>query len=155
MRVIRAGLAVVGICLAVYGAMLLGQNPPVILIRILTWALAAVVIHDAVFAPLCVAVGFAGRKLLPARWRAPVALAGLCSVVLLVLAVPVFDKPGQHLDNATVLDRNYHAGLWISIGLVWAAVLGCQFIARRLPVREDKVIERQRADDVEGQPPAP
>ncbi|MEZ0049336.1 hypothetical protein ABIA30_000326 [Mycobacterium sp. MAA66] len=150
MRVIRAGLAAIGLCLAVYGATLLSANPQVILIRILTWALAAVLIHDAVFAPLCVAVGFAGRKLLPERWQAPVAVAALCSVVLLTLAVPVFDKPGRHPDNSTVLDRNYHAGLWISLTVVWVIALG-----RLLPVRKNEVVERQGTDDVESEPPTP
>ena len=75
------------------------------------------------FAPLCAVAGFGARRLLPARWWAPVSLAALCTVVLVLLAVPVFDKPGMRPDNATVLDRNYHAGLWISLAVVWGCVL--------------------------------
>ena len=86
------------------------------------WAAAGVILHDFVFAPLCVALGFAGRRLLPRRWWAPIGVAALCSVILLLLAVPVFDRPGAREDNHTVLDRNYPLGLWISLAVVWLAL---------------------------------
>jgi hypothetical protein len=80
------------------------------------------VLHDAVFAPLCVALGFAGRRLIPGKWRPPIAVAAFCSVVLVFLAIPVYGKPGMRPDNMTVLDRNYSLGLWISLAIVWACV---------------------------------
>ena len=67
------------------------------------------------FAPLCAALGFAGRRLIRGRWWTPVAVAALCTVVLALLAVPVYAKPGCAPDNPTVLDRNYPLGLWISL----------------------------------------
>ncbi len=155
MTVVRAVLLVVGAGLAGYGAWLVSDQPPVVLLRMLTWALAGVLIHDLVFAPLCTAAGWAGRRILPQRWWAPVAVAGLCTVVLLVLAIPVYDKPGLRPDNGTVLNRDYPRGLWISIALVWGAALGYRFMVRRLPIRQDEMVECQRADDVDGQPPTP
>jgi hypothetical protein len=143
-----------GVVLAGWGLTLLWDNTPAVLLRIAMWALIAVVLHDAVFAPLCVAIGWGGRRLLPATWWAPVAVAGLCTVVLLALAVPVFDKPGQRPDNVTVLDRDYPRGLWISLALVWVAVPIYLLVARWSPVRQDEVIERERADNVEGEPPS-
>lgn len=118
----RASLMIVGLLVGGYGAVLLLDNPWVVLMRIAIWAAAGVVLHDFVFAPICVALGFAGRRLLPRLWWAPVAIAALCSVTLALLAVPVFDRPGARPDNPTVLDRDYHLSLWISLAIVWSFV---------------------------------
>jgi hypothetical protein len=150
MRAILIALGLAGIA---YGAVLLWDNPPVIIFRILVWALIGVVVHDAVFAPLCVALGFAGRRLIPGTWWAPVAVAALCSVVLAFLAIPVYGKPGMRPDNMTVLDRDYPLGLWISLAIVWACVPLYYVAMRLLPVRQDQVVQQQGADDVDGEPP--
>jgi hypothetical protein len=63
-------------------------------------------------------------------------VAALCGVVLVMLAIPVFDKPGLRPDNMTVLDRNYPAGLWISLAIVWACVPLYLLAMRLLPVRK-------------------
>ena len=145
---------VLGVALGVYGAVLLWENPPVIIMRIVVWALVGVVLHDLVFAPLCVALGFAGRRLIPGKWWPPVTVAAFCTVVLVFLAIPVYGKPGMRPDNMTVLDRNYPLGLSISLSIVWMCVLVYLLAARLLPVRQDEVVEQQRPDDVERQPPA-
>ena len=150
----RFVLIALGVAVGAYGAVLLWENPPVIILRIVVWALVGVVLHDLVFAPACVALGFAARRLIPGKWWAPVALAVFFSVVLAFLAVPVYAKPGMRPDNMTVLDRNYPLGLSISLAIVWLCLL-IYFLARRLlPVRQDEVVEQQRAGDVEPQPPA-
>jgi hypothetical protein len=200
MTAVRVILIGVGLVLGGYGAVLVWENPPVIIMRIVVWALVGVVLHDAVFAPLCVALGFAGRRLIPRKWWPPVAVAAFCSVVLVFLAIPVYGKPGMRPDNMTVLDRDYPLGLWISLAIVWACVpmyylaksvrrrpnagpgagplhgpsveidtrAGDDRLVRRthspgdnlghgtqkLPVCQDQVVEQQRADDVERQPPA-
>lgn len=151
MTAVRTVLVLAGVAVGSYGALLLWGNPS--MVRIVVWAGLAVIVHDFVFAPLCAAAGLAGRTLLPARWRPPVAVAALCSVVLALLAVPVYAKPGLHLDNTTVLDRNYVAGLWIAIAVVWLCVPLYYVIAWRLPVGQDQMVDRERADDVESQPP--
>jgi hypothetical protein len=153
MTAVRVILIGVGLVLGGYGLVLVWENPPVIIMRIAVWALVGVVLHDAVFAPLCVVLGFAGRRLLPRKWWPPVAVAALCSVVLVFLAIPVYGKPGMHLDNTTVLDRNYPLGSWISLAIVWACVPIYYVAVRLLPVGQDEVVEQQRADDVERQPP--
>lgn len=149
----RAVLLTAGLVAVGYGAVLLSDDPPVIIARIAIWGLVAVLAHDLVIAPLCVALGFVGRWILPRAWWSPVAVAGLCSVVLVALAVPVYGKPGMRPDNATVLDRNYHAGLWISLAVGWGTVIVYLAAARFLPVRQDQRIERQCAGDVDGEPP--
>ena len=151
MRVILIG---VGLVIGGYGAILVWENPPVIIMRIVVWALLGVVLHDAVFAPLCVALGFAGRRLIPGKWWPAIGVATFCSVVLAFLAIPVYGKPGMRPDNMTVLDRNYPLGLSISLAIVWMCVLVYLLTTRLLPVRQDEVVEQESADDVERQPPA-
>ena len=147
-------LIVVGVAIGGYGAVLLLDNPPVIITRILVWAVVAAVVHDFVFAPVGAALGFAGRRLIRGRWWAPVSVAGLCTVVLVLLAIPVYAKPGLRPDNLTVLNRDYPLGFWVSVVVVWACVPLYYLITRLLPVRQDQVVEREGADDVGGQPPA-
>lgn len=154
MRATRAVLLLFGLAIAGYGVVLVWENPRVIFFRIVVWALAGVVLHDVVFAPVCVALGFAGRRLIPQRWWAPVAVAAFCTVVLIMLAIPVFDKPGLRPDNHTVLDRDYHFGLWISLAFVWACVPLYLVAVRLLPVRQDQAVQREGANDVDGQPPS-
>lgn len=154
MTATRLLLAMSGVGLVGYGALLLSENPPVIIVRILVWAVVGVVVHDFVFAPLCAAVGWAGRRLIPAGSRSPIMVAALCSVVLVLLAVPVYDRPGMRPDNLTVLDRNYPLGLAVSLAAVWLSVLLYLLLLRRLPVGEDEVVQRQGTDDVDRQPPA-
>jgi hypothetical protein len=149
----RAVLIVLGVAIGAYGAALLLENPPVIIVRILMWAVVAAIVHDFVFAPVAAALGFAGRRLVRGRWWTPVMVAGLCTVVLGLLAIPVYAKPGMRPDNMTVLDRNYPLGLWLSIAVVWACVPLYYLVLRLLPVRQDEVVERQGAQDVERQPP--
>lgn len=148
----RILLALLGIGLGGYGAVLLLDLAPVIIMRILVWAVVAAVVHDLVFAPVCVAIGLAGRRLIPLPWQSPVAVAGLCSVVLVLLAIPVFSRPGMRPDNPSVLDRDYPLGLAIALAVVWLCVPG-YLLLRRLPVRQDQMVDRQGADDVEPQPP--
>ncbi|MDZ4265940.1 MAG: hypothetical protein U1D00_09620 [Mycobacterium sp.] len=154
MNAVRVLLVVVGVAVAGYGVVLLWDNSSTVLVRIIVWAAVGVVVHDFVFAPLCAAVGLAGRTLIPVRWRAPAAVAALCSVVLVLLAIPVYSKPGARPDNPTVLDRDYAVGLWIAIAAVWICVPLYHLLARRLPVRQDQVVHGEGADDVERQPPS-
>ena len=151
----RITLIVLGVLTGAYGAVLVWENPPVIIVRIVVWALVGIVLHDLVFAPLCVALGFAGRRLIPGKWWPPIAVAAFCSVVLVFLALPVYGQPGLRPDNMTVLDRNYPLGLWISLAVVWACVPVYYLAkaARHLPVRQNEVVEQDSAEDVERQPP--
>ena len=85
---------------------------------------------------------FAHETIIQAADRLGVAIPRLCY------------KPGMRPDNMTVLDRNYPLGLSISLAIVWMCVLVYLLATRLLPVRQDEVVEQQRPDDVERQPPA-
>jgi hypothetical protein len=152
MTVTRLLLAVAGIGLGAYGALLVWDNPTVIIVRILVWALVAVVVHDFVFAPLCAAAGWVGHRLIPVASRSPIAVAVLCSVVLVLLAVPVYGRPGMRPDNLTVLDRDYPLGLAVSLGAVWLSVLVYELVKRLLPVGQDDMVEHECAEHVDRQP---
>ena len=154
MTAIRGLLMTAGIALGAYGAVLLLDNPTKILIRIAVWAGVGVLLHDAVFAPLCVALGFAGKRILPRSWWSPLMVAALCSAVLVLLAIPVYDKPGRQLDTPSALDRDYHWGLWVSLAIVWGAALLILIGKHLLPVGQNKGVQQQRADHVEAQPPS-
>jgi hypothetical protein len=153
MTLIRIVLAAAGLMAGLYGAWLLWEFPVVIIVRIVIWAVAGVVLHDFVFAPLCAAFGFAGRRLIRGPWWTPVTVAALCTAVLALLAIPVYDKPGLRPDNPTVLNRDYPLGLALSIAIVWACVPIYYLIARLLPVGQNEAVEQEGADDVDGQPP--
>ena len=120
---IRVLLGAAGLALIAYGAVLLLDNPFPTLLRIVIWAAAGVVLHDFVFAPLVAAFGYAGRRILPKVWWVPVGVAALLSVTLLLLAIPVYDRPGAKPFNPTVVDRDYPLGLWLSLALVWVCTL--------------------------------
>lgn len=150
----RVFLVALGLALGAYGVVLVAENSTEVIIRIVVWALIGVLLHDAVFAPVCVALGFAGRRLLPHKWWTPVLVAALLTVVLVLLAIPVYAKPGLHLDNLTVLDRDYESGFWIALAVVWGSALLYLVGDRVLPVGEDEVVEQQRPEDVQTQPPS-
>lgn len=146
---VRALLIGLGLAACGYGALLLADNPRQIIIRIGMWAVIGVLLHDAVFAPACLALGFTARRILPRTWWTPLLVATLCSIVLVLLAIPVYDKPGLQPDNASVLDRDYHRGLWVSLAVVWGATLLYLIGRRLLPVGQDEVVQQQRTGHVE------
>jgi hypothetical protein len=151
---LRGLLIALGLAVGAYGVVLVLDNPTQIIIRIGVWAAAGVLLHDAVFAPACLALGFAARRILPRAWWSAFLVAGLCTVVLVLLAIPVYDKPGLQPDNASVLDRDYQWGFWVALAVVWAAALLYLIVNRVLPVRQNDVIEQQRSGNVEAQPPS-
>ena len=153
MSAVRVALLVVGLLTIGYGTALVLDHPWPDIWHIAIWAGAGVVLHDFVFAPLCVALGFAGRRIVPRRWWTPIGIAALCSVILILLAVPVFDRPGARDDNHTVLDRNYPLGLSLSLAAVWAMALLYIIGQRLLPVRQDGMVEQQSTDHIDAQPP--
>lgn len=122
MTVLRAALIAAGVALGAYGAALVLDFRPRTIVLIAVWAGVGVVVHDFVFAPLSAALGWTARRVVHGRWWTPVTVAALCSAVLVLLAIPVYDRPGAKPDNATVVDRDYPLGLWVSLAVVWACV---------------------------------
>lgn len=115
---IRILLGLAGVWLAYYGISLFLPFPPADLWSVVIWFAGGIVLHDFVFAPLCVAVGLGARRLLPRSWWAPLAYGSALTVVLGALAVPVL-VPHDTFGNSTVVDRNYPLGLGIALAIVW------------------------------------
>lgn len=118
---IRVLLGMAGVWCAYYGISLILPYRPADLMSVVIWFAGGIVLHDFVFAPLCVAVGLGARRLLPRAWWAPLAYGTALTVVLCALAVPVL-APHTTFGNSTVVDRNYTLGLGIALAIVWIMV---------------------------------
>ncbi|MYR04846.1 hypothetical protein GTV32_00160 [Gordonia sp. SID5947] len=123
-RIIRATLALTGCVLVIRGLMLIWSFSSSDQVSIVLWLAAGLLIHDLVFAPLCLLVAAITRRALPPGWCTPVLLALAYTNLLVLLALPVLaPRPaGERPDNATILDRPFGWGLTIAILLVWAVV---------------------------------
>jgi len=137
-RVARVGLIVLGALLtAVGGAAFVAGVPARQWLGVLAWLAGAVVLHDAVFAPL-VLVGT--RLLRRAGARVPWAAVAVVQVALVVggaltlLAVPAIraQQLGARNPSLLVFPYGLHLALaWAAIGVVTAAVVLALALRRR------------------------
>ncbi|GAA1081068.1 hypothetical protein [Tsukamurella spumae] len=107
--VLRVLLVMAGLGLIAYGAVQSTNLPPRDLLSAALWAVAILVAHDGVFAPLCLLAGHVAVRMLPPAWW-PGALCGaLAAVTVLALAAAVAlpRPPGKGALNPTVLDQPY------------------------------------------------
>ncbi|HJQ06334.1 MAG TPA: hypothetical protein VJ872_12855 [Nocardioides sp.] len=112
MRTVRALLIGAGALLMAYAAWLLvrDQTAPQ-LVQVGEWAAAAVVVHDAVLAPLTLAVGWLVQGRLPASAARAVAIALTLVGTVAIAAFAVLTRSHQGGSNGTLLDRDYPIGL--------------------------------------------
>ncbi|WP_299571889.1 hypothetical protein [uncultured Williamsia sp.] len=118
---VRVLLVLAGIGMAVYGVTLITDFTPRDQLSVLIWAIAGLLVHDAILAPTYSILGHAGSRLLPSTVWAPVLVATAATLVLVALAFPVLaPRPaGERPMNATILDRPYGLGLTIAVVLIW------------------------------------
>lgn len=134
MTAVRAALFAVGAAIAGWGGYLLLDSGLDNIIPAVTWVVGGVIAHDAVLAPLTLAVVFTAGRLAP-RWLAgPAAVALIVVGTVTVVAIPVLSGQGERTDNPTLLDRDYWGG-WVL--LVATAVVAVALAAwrRRTPPR--------------------
>jgi hypothetical protein len=102
------------------------------------WVVGLDVVHDLALAPLATVVALAVVVALPRRLRAPI-LAGLgASAVVLLVAWPLLRGYGRRADNATILPRDYSAGVTIVLAVIWVLAgvwLAARVARTRLPRR--------------------
>lgn len=125
-RITRGVFAVVGLTLLAYGAWLGWEfltSRTRNAVQGLAWFVGGPVVHDAVVAPVVGVVAVLLTRFVPVPWRAPVAVGAALSAVLTLLAVPLLWRPFGVVTNPGLHDRDYGAGLAISLGFVWVAVL--------------------------------
>ncbi|MFI5716148.1 hypothetical protein [Nocardia sp. NPDC051750] len=135
MTAIRVLLGLSGIWLAWYGISLVFELGSAGLISLAVWFAGGILLHDAILAPLCAALGLAARRVLPESWWAPFTVGAVCTATLVVLAVPVLGREGANPANDTVLDRDFGMGLLVAVGVVWALVALDIALARRYRAR--------------------
>lgn len=126
MTAMRVSLAALGVALAAYGAFLLNHwQTPAQLVGVGEWAVAGVILHDGLIAPVAIACGWLARRGLPERTRARVMVGFVLIGTLAVSGFAVLTRSHGGGDNHTLLDRNYPVGLLIaSVVIVACLVLG-------------------------------
>ncbi|WP_327147286.1 hypothetical protein [Nocardia sp. NBC_01329] len=129
MSTVRILLLLAGLALAGYGFTLLADLGPTTFREVALWALVAIVLHDAVFAPLCAAAGYTARRIVPVTWWCLLTCGAVCTVALVSVALPVLLSPAS--GNASLLDRNYPVGLAAAIVITWGVLLCGHLLARR------------------------
>lgn len=115
----RVLLGLVGAAMVAWGALLALDVPQIF--EVGTWFVAGPILHDLVLAPVVAALGFV--------FRGPAKVGAVISGVLILISVPLVWQespinPGLH-------DRDYVAGLAITLGVVWTLV-AVVAIARRV-----------------------
>lgn len=122
----RILLAIAGLALLAYGALLAWEfatSRTVNAVQGIAWFVGGPLVHDGLVAP---AVGLAGLLLtrtITQPWRTPVTVGLVLTAVLTLLAIPLLWRPFGVATNPGLHDRNYGAGLAITLGVVWLAVI--------------------------------
>ncbi|MEV5835787.1 hypothetical protein [Nocardia sp. NPDC052112] len=143
MTAARMLLLLVGGWLGWYGISALFDLPPTDLDSVAIWFAGGILLHDALFAPICAALGLTARHLLPPTWWAVTACGAVCSVALALIALPVLGRHNAMPSNPTVLDRNYPLGLAIALILIWSLVFIAHAVTIRRHARDRKPPARQ------------
>lgn len=121
----RAVLAIAGLAALAWGGWLAWEFAAASArdgVQALAWFAGGPVLHDAVLAPVVGAVGLVIARVLPRPWRAPVAVGGVLSAILVVLAIPLLWRPFGVPSNPGLHDGNYAGGLAVALGVCWLLV---------------------------------
>jgi hypothetical protein len=134
---VRAGAMLAGILAAAYGGWLLLDLGWANTRSTLTWLIGGVVLHDAVFAPLVIAVALVVLRLVPSERLAPLVVVLVILVPVTLAGIPELGRFGARADNSTLLDRPYWLGWSVMVTLVVAGVLVGAVVTRRRTAIEE------------------
>ena len=134
MRATRAILVTVGVAFGVWGVWLMRDFTSEQLVSLAIWLVAGLLVHDAVLAPLTIALGAGAARLLPRH--AALGTAFLLWATLTVTFVPVLSGQGGKPDNDTILNQPYGPAWWVLTALlvIGGAVATWSRRRDRLPV---------------------
>ncbi|GAA4267662.1 hypothetical protein [Frondihabitans peucedani] len=122
MRAARITLVAVGALAILLGAWVMVDTVrPKSIWGLVTWLIAAVILHDGIISPVVVAISVAMRRAgrrIPAAVLAIVQAGVLVGVVFTLIVVPEIIRKAKVPKNDTVLPFDYAARL----GLLWLAV---------------------------------
>ncbi len=136
----RLLLGVVGVAMGAFGGLRFLQLDFPDIVNAVLWLAGGVVLHDAILAPLTIALTVLLTRVVPASARTRVTVGLVVLVTVTITAVPVLGRFGERPDNATILDRNYTVGWLVFAVLVLVGTLVTGPLARRLrPDREKSV----------------
>jgi hypothetical protein len=129
---IRLGLGLAGIALAVVGVRDLLSFDWSRLLPALEWLVVGNVLHDAVLAPVVVALGVVFTRAAPVWARQPVTTGFVVLGSMTLVAIPVLGNFGDEATNPSLMPRNYWAGWLVLVGIVAVGVAaGCWQNRRR------------------------
>lgn len=118
---LRLPLAIAGIALGLFGVFrLLTEVPADLLIVLVVWLIAALIIHDGIFSPLIVAVGWGLARVVPPRARRYLEFALIVAGMLTVVAIPLIYREGTQPQAESNLQQNYVGNLTLLIAIVAA-----------------------------------
>jgi hypothetical protein len=129
---VASGVLVMGYALA--GAL---TDPDVQPLGVLVFLIGVLAAHDAVLLPLAIGAGALIGRFVPAPDRATVSAAGLCSLAVAVVALPLVLGYGRVADDPSVLPLPYGRGLAVVLGVVWAVALAA-IVVRRIRNRSER-----------------
>jgi len=134
-RLARVLLALTGVGFGLWGLWLMRDFTRAQLTSEAFWLAGGVVLHDALLAPVVVAIGFVASRVLPRPLRSSSATAFLVWGTLTIAFLPVLSGWGGKPGNDTVLGRPYVLS-WIVMTLVLAAgAVGAALLHRRRSAR--------------------
>ncbi|MEG9226052.1 hypothetical protein [Aeromicrobium sp. Sec7.5] len=123
MKAARALLVVAGVGFGLWGVWLMRDFTSERLVSAGIWLGGGIVVHDAVLAPLTIAIVVVVARLLPRYARAPMAIAFLVWSTLTVVFIPVLSGQGGKPDNDTILNRPYLASWLVLTAVLFAVAL--------------------------------
>lgn len=126
----RVVLGIVGLAATAYGGLLLFRRFSVDLLDSALWLAGGVVIHDAVLAPVVIALAVLVIPRLPEVARAPVTVGSVVLGSVTLMAVPVLGRFGASPGNPTLLDRDYVTG-WLVLAALTVAAVAAAIVARQ------------------------
>ncbi len=128
----RVLLLTLGVLMGLYGAwLLLSRQDTDGNVAAGLWLATGVVLHDFVLVPVVLLVMWLGSRVLPAVWRAPVAVGVVVLGSLTLMAIPVLGRFGARADNPTLVDRPYGTGWLVLATLVVLAVVVTSLVRSR------------------------
>jgi hypothetical protein len=134
MRAARLGLGLLGLAATAYGLVLVVGLGAGQLGSLVTWVVGGVLVHDALLAPLVVALGVLAVLGTSPSWRGPLVWAVVVLGPLTLVAVPVLGRFGARADNPTLLDRPYWAGYVVVATVVLVLTVAAALRRRRSAV---------------------
>jgi hypothetical protein len=121
-KTVRVSLVAVGSAMMLFGVVSAVTNHGFKAFRQIAFLVLALVLHDGFLLPAFLVIGLLVHRFVPRRGRA-IAQAGLIATAAATfVALPFVLGYGRIPDNPSALPRNYVAGYWLLIGVIWLAV---------------------------------